>query len=213
MLSGELAKSALKAPDTSRRAPTEPKPFNLSVDRRAESRSRSRGRASVADGHGAGLLGGGAAGRAGPQTRQRTAALMGSRSILDAGVGGALPSSSVGAGAAARPVSAGRQRPVSAGRSRPSLTIPQSPLLRTKARHHSVSPGAGSRRARPPERACAHLVWGQGGSTGGPGPGHASTSPRFAIHRPTPQPPPPREEPKTEFRARPAPTFDSFGAK
>ncbi|GBF89448.1 hypothetical protein Rsub_02020 [Raphidocelis subcapitata] len=164
--------TARKAPDTARRAPTEPKPFSFAVDRRAE--SRSRGRASVADGHGAGL--GGAL--EGPRTRLRAAALLGGGaggSILDgpapAARGAARPVSAglLGAGAAAqqqqqqRAPSAERQRPASAGRSRPSLTIPKSPFLRTKTRHHS--------------------------------------------------PPPQREAPKTEFRARPAPTFDSFGAK
>jgi hypothetical protein len=169
--------TAKKAPDSAmRRGPTEVKPFNLAVDRRAE--SRSRGRASMAtDGAGAaGAIGArGGRGWEGPQTRQRTAAMAGGgRSILDAGVSrpngrskqlvgpsvsaGQLyqhsvsdstpkptttiltqPSSLASSRGPMRPAPAAQQRPASAARARPSLTIPQSPLLRTKMRHHSVS--------------------------------------------------------------------------
>ncbi|KAI8468424.1 MAG: hypothetical protein J3K34DRAFT_11810 [Monoraphidium minutum] len=165
VLSGAHA-TARKAPDTAKR-PTEPKPFSFASDQRAQ--SRSRGRASVADGHGEGLAGGsgggarGGGGGGGAQTRGRAAQMRmgGGRSILDGGILGGH--SGAAAAGPHRPVSAARERPASAPRGRPSLTIPKSPMLRTKIRHHS--------------------------------------------------PPPQREAPKTEFKARPAPTFDSFGSK
>lgn len=217
--------TARKAPDTARRAPTEPKPFSFAVDRRAE--SRARGRASVADGHGAGL-----SGWEGPQTRQRTAALLGGglggSSILDGaapaarGAGRPISAGQLGASASAqqqRAPSAGRQRPVSAGRPQPSLTIPKSPFLRTKTRHHSVGlgqtapslmprlpctgPTLQSLREHGSRSACCSLTR------------RAPSLNPFAPALPArlPQPPPQREAPKTEFRARPAPAFDSFGAK
>jgi hypothetical protein len=85
VLSGAAA-TARKAPDTARRARTEPQPFSLAVDQRA--RSRSRGRPSAGDGGGEGAA---VAAHEAPaaRTRLQAAAQMragGGRSILDGGV-------------------------------------------------------------------------------------------------------------------------------
>jgi len=115
-----------------------------------------------------------------------------------------------------------QQRPVSSGRPRPSLTIPQSPMLRTKLRHHSVR-GRGwgfcvvlNRRGRPSwlqlwlgASSCCYPIAPLSLCRCFSRPSHLC----HTITLSNPQPPRQPEPPKSEFRARPAPAFDAVGAK
>jgi len=126
-----------RSQDTPKPQPTESQPFRFASDARAASRNQRR--ASLGDVAG-GSGGGGAQGA--PQARQRVGS--GGGSILDGGFGGSgfgVASTSSQQHHQQQPAQSTRSH--SRGHQRLSLTIPQSPLLRTKTRSHSVRFGIG----------------------------------------------------------------------